>query len=243
MSKFEDYLLFLEQVAMQGEYGADLSSDEINKIRQKEGIKYNTDKGHPTQIKGTETTYRKILEIIPPELKKGEGLDYSAGRAHGTEYIKSQGHNIEAYEPFPNQDRIGHIDHVGLGSLPPNKQYDYIICSCVLNVVPIDIRDSIVNDIWKHLKVGGSAFITTRGKDVLTVSNPVMLSRDNMEVIVRSTGAYQKGFTNPELRQYIKGLLPNASIVSLNVSSAAVKITKDADEKSKLMRVMGKHLE
>lgn len=225
------------------EYGADLSSDEIDDIREKEGIRYNTDNGHPTQIKGTEKTYQKIAEIIPVDLKAGVGLDYSAGRAHGTEYLKANGHKIEAYEPFPNKERVAHIDHVGLGSIPANKKYDYIICSCVLNVVPKDIRDSIVHDIWNHLKEGGSAYITVRGKDVMTTVNPVVLSTSNMEVIVRTTGAYQKGFTPPELREYMREMLPNAIVTGLPMSSAAVKITKQSNASAGVQKILQPHID
>ena len=53
--------------------------------------------------------------------------------------------DIESYEPFPHSKAVD-ITHSGLNSLP-NKKYDYILNSAVLNVVEQDIRDFIVKDI------------------------------------------------------------------------------------------------
>jgi GNAT superfamily N-acetyltransferase len=200
------------------EYTQSQTQSQVNAIRKKEGIAFNTSKGHPTQRTSTTATYLKFYKLLTPEEQKGEGLDYSAGLGKGSALLRQEfDANIESYEPFPHEDSED-ITYVGLNSLP-DKLYDYIFCSAVLNVVEQDIRNFIVQDIFAHLKPGGEAIIGVRSKaDVLSARTAYVIDAENGEIIDRVRGSYQKGFTGPELREYISTILPEASVTRVEVS-------------------------
>ena len=200
------------------EYKQSQTSDQVNAIRKRERISFSTSKGHPTQRPSTVATYLKFYKLLTPEEQKGEGLDYSAGLGKGSALLRQEfDANIESYEPFPHEDSED-ITYVGLNSLP-DKLYDYIFCSAVLNVVEQDIRNFIVQDIFAHLKPGGEAIIGVRSKaDVLSARTAYVIDAENGEIIDRVRGSYQKGFTGPELREYISTILPEASVTRVEVS-------------------------
>lgn len=228
-SKFEQYLQLLENEEFEIAHKPSHTSKEVEEIRAKEGIKFIPDDGHPTQRSNTVATYEKFYKLIPDHNKEGVGLDYSAGLGLGSELLRNN-HNahIESYEPFPHATKAVNITHKGLNSLP-NRKYDYIINSAVLNVVEQDIRDGIVKDIWNHLKPEGIAIIGVRSKaDVMGTKTALRIS--DTEIIDRTRGSYQKGFTSGELKSYIQSLLPDAAINMVSgMSQVVVKISKDYD--------------
>lgn len=204
------------------------SSADVAAIRDKEGIKFTTAKGHPTQRGNTVATYKKFFDLLPPELQAGEGLDYSAGLGMGSAMLRDvYDANIESYEPFPHEKAVD-ITYAGLGNLP-NKEFDYIFCSAVLNVVEQDVRDSIVRDIWDHLKAGGEAIIGVRSRaDVMSMKTGYVINADTAEVLDRVRGSYQKGFSNSELKDYIEGLLPQATVTLIGgLSQVVARVFKD----------------
>lgn len=212
------------------EMARSLTSDEVNDIRNREGIKFSTDAGHPTQRSSTRFTYRKMFDMLPDELKRGKGLDYSAGLGLGSDLLRNEfGADIESYEPFPHE-KAKDITYAGLNSLP-DKLYDYIFNSAVLNVVEQDIRDAIVLDIWNHLKAGGQAIIGVRSaSDVMTAKTAYVINPETAEIIDRIRGSYQKGFTPSELRTYIQSLLPEAAVTLVSgLTQVAVRIHKDEE--------------
>jgi hypothetical protein len=217
----------IEELLM--EYKRSATSEEVDLIRQREGIKFSTDKGHPTQRANTVATYRKFYGFINSKNKAGVGLDYSAGLGIGSDTLRVEyDANIDSYEIYPHADSVG-ITYEGEDSLP-NKEYDYIINSAVLNVLPQDIRDRVVVDIWEHLKYGGQAIIGVRSRaDVLTAKTAYVIDKETAEVIDRSRGSYQKGFTPYELKTYIESLIPDAVVANINgLSQVTVLIFKEA---------------
>jgi hypothetical protein len=211
------------------DYSKSLSKAEVQDIRDKEGITFSTDKGHPTQRSSTKATYLKFYNLLPSEIRLGQGLDYSAGLGLGSDILRSVGASIDSYEPFPHEDAKD-ITYAGLNSLP-NKQYNYIINSVVLNVVEQDLRDEIVLDIWEHLLPGGCAIFGVRSKaDVLSAKTAYIINYDNGEVIDRTRGSYQKGFTSSELFAYIQDLLPDAALRQVSgLSQVVVMAFKDEE--------------
>lgn len=228
MSKFALYMLLSEDDnSYFDDHKGGFTSEEVDAIRKKEGIKFNPDAGHPTQRSNTTASYAKFFNSLPPENKEGIGLDYSAGLGMGSAMLRDEyDAHIESYEPFPHNKAVD-ITHSGLNSLP-NKQYDYIINSAVLNVVEQDIRDHIVKDIWSHLKPEGVAIIGVRSKaDVLGAKTALVLNKENGEILDRTRGSYQKGFTSGELASYIKQLLPDATVQMVSgYSQIVVKVFK-----------------
>lgn len=164
-----------------------------------------SEKRNPTQIASTVGTYRNIFNILKGQGFDGTILDASSGLGIGTETGRGEfGFKVEDIEPFPGEGYTPmYRDYSAL-----DKQYDAIISSAVLNVLPQDQRDALVTKMGQLLKPGGKMYITTRGKDVDTLAKSGKNIRlGDMEWIETVKGSYQKGFTNPELVAYLKDAL------------------------------------
>ena len=174
-----------------------------------------------TQITTTTATYIKAKNMLP----EGKTLDFGAGKGVGAKKVKS-----DTYEPFP--DKSFSPKYTDAKSIPSNS-YDNITNLNVLNVVKPEIRSNIVQDIGRILKPGGTGIITTRGTDVFGNSQNLVkgVLADEPRAVITSLGTYQKGFTQKELREYIKEELGNAFTVSdvSGLGKAGVKIIKKSN--------------
>lgn len=173
-----------------------------------------------TQIIGTLPTYQKAADLLNQNAPTGKTLDFGAGLGEGAKVLKA-----DTFEPYP---RAGFSPTYTDSSSIPSESYERLTNFNVLNVVPKKVRDSIVMDIGRILKPGGTAIVTTRGKDVLNSSGAA--GPEPMSVIT-SIGTYQKGFTPKELQEYIGGLLGDAFEVSkTKLGPAGVVIKKKGTE-------------
>lgn len=168
-----------------------------------------TSKGHPTQITGTDKTYGHFFDFLGAEGFKGTVLDASSGKGLGTQLGRKRGFKVDDYEPFPEPGYSPKFTSYK----DIKKQYDVVISSSVLNVIPQDFRDSVVSEIGRSLKDGGRAFITVRGKDVLNSSSKKSVNNfnaehdENMEYYIEKKQSYQKGFNKKELVAYLEDVL------------------------------------
>ena len=172
-----------------------------------------------TQVGITSGTYKKVV----PLLKEGNTLDFGAGLGKGAKILKA-----DSYEPFPKK---GFEPTFTETSEIPNSSYDNVVSLNVLNVVKPDVRNNIVLDIGRILKPKGSAIITTRGSDIFGNKNNItkgVLSNLEEGAIITSSGTYQKGFTNAELKEYVSNLLGDMFEVEniTGLGKAGIKVTK-----------------
>ena len=170
-----------------------------------------------TQIAGTLPTYTKGKEFLDKHSPTGPTLDFGAGLGIGAASI-----GADTYEPFPNakfKPTFSKADSI------PSNSYAKITNFNVLNVVPKNIRDDIVANIGRILMPGGTAIITTRGRDVMTAKG-----REGPEPmsIITSIGTYQKGFTRPELVGYVKDILGDGfTVTPVKLGPAGVLVKKN----------------
>jgi hypothetical protein len=147
----------------------------------------------------------------------GTTLDFGAGLGLGAKHMGS-----DSFEPFP---RPGFKPTYTDSSTIEDASYNRITNFNVLNVVPIDTRTNIVKEIGRILAPGGLALITTRGKDVMGAKGekgPEPMS------IITSIGTYQKGFTKPELKEFVSSVLGKdfeVSTIALGPAGVAVRKT------------------
>jgi SAM-dependent methyltransferase len=167
-----------------------------------------------TQISGTLPTYLKARDLIG---ERGRGIDYGAGLGLGAQAL-----DLDDYEPFP---RAGYSPKYRDPRQIPSNSYDRLTNLNVLNVVPREIRDQIVSDMGRVMRPDGVGVITTRGRDVLNAKNP-RLGPEPMSVIT-SKDTYQKGFTQSELRDYLRYILgDNFDVESVKLGPAGARIRK-----------------
>ena len=169
-----------------------------------------------TQIAGTLPTYKKADTLLTDLAGKGKTLDFGAGLGLSKKEL-----NFDTYEPFP---KANFTPDFNVSSDIPSNSYKKITNLNVLNVVPRDVRNTIVQDIGRILEPNGIAIITTRGRDVMTAkgaSGPEPMS------IITTNNTYQKGFTQSELNSYVTEILGDGFKVTNNkLGAAGVTIQK-----------------
>ena len=187
-----------------------------------------SDTRNPTQVKITESSYRKIYDILKQEGFDGTILDASSGLGHGTRVgIEDYGFKVDDIEPYPSKDYSPkYTDYSKM-----DKTYDAIISNAVLNVLPQDQRDALVVKMGQMLNPGGQMFINVRGDDVLNASSKEIINRDNLEVYITKSGSYQKGFTRNELVAYLQDALGDGYTVRADnrFGKVSAVVTKAAD--------------
>jgi len=145
-------------------------------------------------------SYEKAAGVLGSE---GRALDFGAGRGQGAQAI-----GFDTFEPYP---REGFSPTYTTAADIPDQSYDRLTSLNVLNVMPRDVRDQAVADIGRVLRPGGRAVVTTRGRDVLNAQGRL---GDEPMSIITTADTYQKGFTQPELREYIQGQLGDEFTIS-----------------------------
>jgi hypothetical protein len=170
-----------------------------------------------TQIIGTLPTYGKAAEALAQYGNQGRAIDFGAGLGEGAKLL---GKNVDTYEPFaknwnPTFTRPEDI---------PTDAYGRLTNLNVLNVVPREARDEIVQNIGRVMEPGGRGIVTTRGADVMKSQG--QLGPEPMSMIT-SRDTYQKGFTKQELEDYMRYMLGNKFDVNkFNLGPAGVMIKK-----------------
>jgi hypothetical protein len=180
------------------------------------------------------TTIHTRLErdgiINKEEFSEGRGLVYGDGRGRASTDL-----GAESYEPFPPSGFTPNYtgDRVAGEGAPIDKKFRTILNTFVLNVVDPETRAFVVKDIANLLENGGRAVFVTRGKDV--ASSKALVSFGPLERIQRSEGklTYQKGFTQPELIQYLQETLGDGFEVRAlrggSASDVRVEVVKNTD--------------
>jgi hypothetical protein len=208
--------------------------ENINEVLTKSQVVRSEKSSGTTQVATTTGSYVKAANLIKDI--KGNVLDYGAGLGLGTDAMSNTlGRTVDSFEPNPERWQ-GKRGATFTASEKINKKYDAIVSLNVLNVVPKDIRDAIVQDIFDKLNVGGKAVISTRKwtGDVNAAKNAVPGTEEKSLIITRKQGGenvevFQKGFDGNELVDYIQELLGDKATVVKNTSFGAngVIITKE----------------
>lgn len=195
-----------------------------------------------TQVSNTTGSYVKAATILNNIGIKGKVLDYGAGLGLGTDAMSTVlGDRVDSFEINPERWK-GKNNVTYTKSEDIKNKYNGIVSLNVINVVPKEVRDFIIEDIFDHLEDGGTAVISSRKfkGDIDGAKNFELGPEEKSYIVKRKANGkiidvYQKGFDGNELVDYIKDLLGNnADIVKDNSFGAAgVIITKKSNLKSK----------
>ena len=174
-----------------------------------------------TQREITTASYIKAANTLKELGVKGNVLDYGAGLGLGTDAMNNVLNGaVKSYEINPENWK-GKEGVTFTKSEDIKGKYDGIVSLNVINVVPKNVRDFIIEDIFKHLNDGGTAIISSRKfKDDISRSKNFILGAEPKSYIVKlkkdgkTIDVYQKGFDNDELVDYVKDLLGDKAIVT-----------------------------
>jgi hypothetical protein len=213
------------------------SKSQIDDFMSKSQVVRSEKSSGTTQVATTVGSYVKAAKLIKDI--QGDVLDYGAGLGLGTDAMSNTlGRKVDSYEPNPERWQ-GKEGATYTASDQIAKKYDGIVSLNVLNVVPKDIRDAIVTDIFDKLNINGKAVISTRkwSGDVNGAKNAVPGAEEKSLVITRrqngnDVDVFQKGFDGNELVDYVKSVLGDKVDVAKDNSfgAAGVIITKKAEE-------------
>ena len=192
---------------------------------------------HTTQITSTVNTYKKIGEWMKSQGMKGASvLDASSGLGKGTEALRDMGFNVEDVEPYPSETRtkptyLKYEDIKG--------KYDVVISNAVLNVIPDDWRADVLKNMADKVKPGGKLIINVRdAKEIEKQKQKIELDSPSEILVTDKAGnirAYQKGFTQKELADWIQSELgegwtiETAKPSNSGISGRAVVVTRNTE--------------
>jgi SAM-dependent methyltransferase len=252
------------QSLTQQEVDARLAESGIRTKSENDRLLQETKKGNETQ-RNNISTYSAFVNGLINKIGKDNITDVSildAGAGFGIGAKAAANANIASsyntFEPFPSISDgkwekfsgTKEPNFTNFGDVE-NSSQDVVVSNAVLNVVPADIRQSIVENIGRVMKPGAEAYISVRGiKESALVeslnaaksgkSKNVFLS-DSEYYVPGTQGDYQKGFSETELQGYIQDVLGDQYNVEIskepfwksNSSAPKVLVTKNAQFTSK----------
>lgn len=192
---------------------------------------------HTTQITSTVNTYKKIGDWMKSQGMDGASvLDASSGLGKGTEALRDMGFNVEDVEPYPSENRTAptYLKYEDI-----NGKYDVVISNAVLNVIPDDWRADVLKNMADKVKPGGKMIINVRdAKEIERQKQKIELDSPSEILVTDKAGnirAYQKGFTQKELADWIQSELgkgwtiDTAKPSNSGISGRAVVVTRNTD--------------
>ena len=214
----------------QEQVDAKLAETGVRTKTENDRLLQETKKGNETQRNNISTYSSFVNGIISKygkdNLANKNILDAGAGLGIGAKAATQAGiaNSYKTFEPFPSisdgkWEKFSGTQQPNFTDFAAieNNSQDILVNNAVLNVVPADIRQSIVENIGRVLKPGGQAYISVRGiKESALMeslaaaksgkSKNVFLS-DSEYYVPGTQGDYQKGFSEVELQAYAQDVL------------------------------------
>jgi len=214
----------------QEQVDAKLAETGVRTKTENDRLLQETKKGNETQRNNISTYSSFVNGIISKygkdNLANKNILDAGAGLGIGAKAATQAGiaNSYKTFEPFPSisdgkWEKFSGTQQPNFTDFAAieNDSQDILVNNAVLNVVPADIRQSIVENIGRVLKPGGQAYVSVRGiKESALMeslaaaksgkSKNVFLS-DSEYYVPGTQGDYQKGFSEVELQAYAQDVL------------------------------------
>lgn len=130
-------------------------------------------------------------------------LDYGCGKLRNTNYLLRNKFNVNIYDTKKQLENID-IETLKVANISLKDQYDLILCSFVLNVIPEkEIRIEILKNIEKTLKIDGFAYIEVRNNRFLKETKTAIPYNDGFLLGKGKIKTFQKPYTLNELKHFI----------------------------------------
>lgn len=127
-------------------------------------------------------------------------LDYGCGKGVDVKHLRSLGFEAYGYDPHqPGWDDPSVL----------NRKYDVVLNFYVLNVLPPESRERVLEGIKSVLKDGGVAFIAVRD-----ISEPKPKGEPYADGIITSRGTFQKFFEPFEFERLLRKYFRQVRIIS-----------------------------
>lgn len=168
------------------------------------------------ELTAIDTRQSKSAKIIVENILIGDKiLDYGCGTGRNMRYIKNNStatvfvdgcdiadqliYNKEKHEEIRKMDM-----QIMLDTEVQENNYDIVLNSHVLNVIESDeIKQAVVNNIYKALKDGGHAIIEVRTKKDVEGAKSKVVHGDGWQIKCKGKYTYQEGITKEKMVQLV----------------------------------------
>lgn len=169
--------------------------------------------------------------------RKQPVLDYGSGRLRNSRYLLESGfRNLSVLDTKLQMSRLSNAEKAGYevyeadGNMP-TKQFDYILCNYVLNVIPhIETRNEVISNIYQLLSNTGVALFEVRRERSISKCKHMIGYQDGFVVGNATIKTFQKPYSLEELTFalesfgfYIVSSRKNSESVAALVCKSAVK--------------------
>ncbi len=115
-----------------------------------------------------------ILEFMRAWIKRGDRcLDFGGGGGDLAELMVKADLRVACFEPSGKrarliEDRLGfNPDFLGVVRIPQSETFDFVICTEVIEHVPISETDHFLRSLTKHIVRSGRVLLTTPHAEIL----------------------------------------------------------------------------
>jgi SAM-dependent methyltransferase len=159
-------------------------------------------------LNSTRTTYyintptkatRKIIKEFPPM----KILDYGAGTGRNAFFLAKNGFKVKAYDPFPKNKKY-YFPIISDDKIL-KEEYDLILCTFVLNVLPPEYREMAINTI-RSIKSKYVIIEVRSEKAIQDAMKKTWLAFQGGYATGGKKATFQKGFKIEELLKMKLGL-------------------------------------
>lgn len=172
---------------------------------------------------------KSAVELEKQSNKKDKILDYGSGKFRNSKYLKEKGLHISVLDTdfqiqnAKEEDLSEYEDVYVLESYEPQSNYDSVLCSFVLNVIPEEgERKEVLDNIYDSLKKDGKLFLEVRGKNGILKNKFKEPYNDGYVIGKNEIKTFQKPFEKEEIADLLKDRFEIEKIQSLSDSVLAI---------------------
>jgi 2-polyprenyl-3-methyl-5-hydroxy-6-metoxy-1,4-benzoquinol methylase len=172
---------------------------------------------------------KSAVELEKQSHKEDKILDYGSGKFRNSKYLKEKGLHISVLDTdfqiqkAKEDDLSEYEDVFVLETYEPQSNYDSVLCSFVLNVIPEkEEREEALKKIYDSLKKDGKLFLEVRGKSGILKNKFKEPYKDGYVVGKNEIKTFQKPFEKEEVTNLLKDKFEIEKIQSLSDSVLAI---------------------
>lgn len=155
-------------------------------------------------------------------------LDYGCGRLRNTKYLLENGFKTSILDSeFQLDKQASKIKSLNIHNsfnttnINFNFQYDAILLSFVLNVIPdIEERELVLSNIYKLIKDDGIVYIEVRDNKFIKDLKSKDLYKDGVLTGKGNSKTFQKPYSNSELKDFLDK--NNFKVISIHKKSNSI---------------------
>lgn len=150
------------------------------------------------------TGISKSARLLKDNHTNGLILDYGCGKLRNTKYLLDSKFKIYIHDTDLQLDNIKENIPKEVSVLKNETNFDSILCSFVLNVIPsINERISLIHNIEKLLSENGYVYFEVRKPDFINKSKTARTYNDGYILGSTKFKTFQKAYDKKELSQFI----------------------------------------